>query len=88
MDTANDAVKRYKRLVDLPPSAKLVYLVLRREGPFTQTNLANEALLPQRTTRSAVKTLKDADLIEEELYLPDARKQLYQAKEIARLSQS
>ena len=78
--------ERFERLVELPPSAKLVYVVLTRDGPHTPTQIAEESLLPQRTAREAVKSLKEAGLIGENVYLPDARKKLYHAKEIERPS--
>ncbi|PSQ48819.1 hypothetical protein BRD15_04655 [Halobacteriales archaeon SW_6_65_15] len=62
--------QRFERLLNLPPSSKLVYKVL-------------EALLPARTTRDALTKLKDADLVEEQLYVPDARKRLYAPRSIA-----
>ena len=34
---------------DLPPSAKLVALVLRHEGTLSQQEIAAESLLPERT---------------------------------------
>ena len=78
--------ERFERLVELPPSAKLVYVVLTRDGPHTPTQLSEESLLPKRTTREAVKSLKEEDLVREDVYLPDARKKLYHAKEIERPS--
>ena len=64
-------------LDDLPPSAKLVYKTLEYEGPLTQGQLAAESLLPARTVRYALASLQDADAVEEELYIQDARKRLY-----------
>lgn len=65
------------RLTALPPSAKLVYKILEYEGALTQTGLADATLLPKRTVRSALVELKAADLVDEEVYFPDARKRLY-----------
>lgn len=75
----NQPDERFAQLVDLPPSAKLVFFVLEEKGPCTQTDLAEEALLPKRTIRAALTTLKEADLVTEDVYIPDARKKLYQA---------
>jgi len=61
----------------LPPSAKLVYKTLEYEGPMTQSQLAEESLLPQRTVRHALGKLEDADVVEESVYLMDARKSSY-----------
>nr|WP_255666310.1 hypothetical protein [Haladaptatus sp. DYF46] len=68
----------------MPPSAKLVFRVLEEDAPMTQKGVRNEALLPARTTRDALLKLKDGNLIEERLYLPDARKRLYAPLEVKR----
>lgn len=65
------------RLLDLPPSAKLVYKTLIYEGPLTQGGLAEETWLSRRTLRHALEALHDAELVTEEVYIPDARKRLY-----------
>lgn len=62
---------------DLPPSAKLVFIVLQHETECTQSELADETLLPQRTIRYAIERLKKEDVITAQLYIPDARKTLY-----------
>ena len=75
---------RFERLIELPPSAKLVYRVLTDESPMTQQQVRTDALLPARTTRDALMKLKEENLIEERLYLPDARKRLYAPLEVVR----
>lgn len=65
----------------LPPSAKLVFKTLQYEGPMTQSQLADASLLPQRTVRHAVKKLLAVDVIEESVYLMDARKSSYRLVE-------
>ncbi len=75
---------RFERLVELPPSAKLVYRVLTDDAPMTQQQVRTDALLPARTTRDALQKLKDENLVEERLYLPDARKRLYAPLEVVR----
>lgn len=79
-----DPETRYERLVEMPVSAKLVFKVLDEEGPLTQQQVINRTMLPPRTTRYAVAELKDAALIEEELYIPDARQTLYRAHPVKR----
>ncbi|NEU58002.1 MarR family transcriptional regulator [Halorussus sp. MSC15.2] len=70
--------QRFERLLELPPSAKLVYRVLEQEdSPLTQGQIRRQALLPARTTRDALTKLEDDGLIEEQMYVPDARKRLY-----------
>ncbi|MFB9807944.1 hypothetical protein ACFFQF_26350 [Haladaptatus pallidirubidus] len=44
--------ERFERLLELPPSAKLVYRVLQENAPQTQRQVRKEALLPARTTRA------------------------------------
>ncbi len=61
----------------LPPSAKLVYKTLQYEGPMTQSQLADASLLPQRTVRHALRKLEAVDVVEESIYLMDARKSSY-----------
>lgn len=60
-----------------PPSAKLIYVVLVAEGPLTQSQLADETMLPRRTVRSGLDRLEEDGFVESELYIPDARKTLY-----------
>ncbi len=69
--------ERFERLLELPPSAKLVYRVLQDDAPQTQRQVRDDALLPARTTRDALTKLKEHELVEERLYAPDARKRLY-----------
>ncbi|EFW93472.1 hypothetical protein ZOD2009_03637 [Haladaptatus paucihalophilus DX253] len=76
--------ERFERLIELPPSAKLVYRVLTEDAPMTQQQVRTDALLPARTTRDALMKLKDENLVEERLYLPDARKRLYAPLEVER----
>jgi len=64
-------------LSELPPSAKLVYKTLEYEGPLTQGQLAEQSLLPARTVRYALSSLEEAAVVDEELYIQDARKRLY-----------
>jgi DNA-binding transcriptional ArsR family regulator len=65
------------RLEPLPPSAKLVYLVLTCEGSLTQQGLASETMLSPRTVRHALNELADRELIQSDIYIPDARKDVY-----------
>lgn len=60
-----------------PPSAKLVYIVLAADGPLTQRQLADETMLPRRTVRSALDRLERDEFVTGELYIPDARKKLF-----------
>jgi DNA-binding Lrp family transcriptional regulator len=62
---------------ELPPSAKLVYKILEYEGGLTQSQLATETMLPPRTVRDALSRLEDAGIVEEHIFIPDARKSTY-----------
>jgi transcription initiation factor IIE alpha subunit len=75
MATTQDAVR------DLPPSAKLVYKALKYEGPMTQSQLVTETMLPARTVRDALSRLADAEIVEERIFVPDARKSTYAVAE-------
>jgi DNA-binding MarR family transcriptional regulator len=70
-DTAPDAVD------ETPPSAKLVLTVLAHEGSLTQSQLAEETMLPARTVRYALKQLKKHDLVSSKISFADARQQIY-----------
>lgn len=72
-----------RRLEELPPSAKLVFKVLELDAPLTQSEIATESRLSKRTTRHALGKLGDAGLVEERVYVPDARKRLYQPRPVA-----
>lgn len=72
----------HQRLRELPPSAKLVYKTLDYEGPLTQSSLAESTHLSSRTARYALNELKEADLVTEEIYIPDARKRLYRPQSV------
>ena len=62
---------------DLPPSAKLVAKVLEYNGTLTQSQLAEETMLPPRTVRYALNRLENAHVVESRFSFSDARKRLY-----------
>ena len=64
-------------LRELPPSAKLVAKVLEYRGTLTQSELAEETLLPARTVRYALTRLDEADIVESRFSFTDARKRIY-----------
>jgi DNA-binding MarR family transcriptional regulator len=72
-----------QKLMDLPPSAKLVFWVIDREGPVTQKRIAEETLLPKRTVRYALGRLTEINVITEERNLTDARQTLYSTPTIS-----
>ena len=67
----------FEALSDLPPSAKLVAKVLEYENTLTQSQLAEETLLPPRTVRYALSRLEDHNIVESRFSFTDARKRLY-----------
>ena len=62
---------------ELPPSAKLVAKVLEYNDTLTQSQIAEESLLPDRTVRYALNRLDDEDLVNSRFSFSDARKRLY-----------
>jgi len=62
---------------DLPPSAKLVAKVLEYNERLTQSQLAEETLLPPRTVRYALTRLEDAGVVGSRFSFTDARKRIY-----------
>lgn len=67
-----------ERLREFPPSAKLVLKVIEFDGPLTQSELAVETRLPQRTVREAARRLEETGLVERRVYIPDARQFQYE----------
>lgn len=63
-------------LAELPPSAKLVYFVLKQDGPLTQKALAEESLLSPRTVRYAINRLEEIDMLTERMHMMDARQHI------------
>ncbi|OYR55925.1 MULTISPECIES: MarR family transcriptional regulator [Halorubrum] len=72
-----DAPDRWEAVRDLPPSAKLVAKVLDYNDTLTQSQLAEETLLPPRTVRYALSRLEEEDVIDSRFSFTDARKRLY-----------
>lgn len=66
-----------RTITDLPPSAKLVYKVLEYNGALTQKQIVERSMLSQRTVRDALARLRDIGAVSEEVYIPDARQNLY-----------
>jgi len=64
-------------VLDLPPSAKLVYKVLEHNDALTQGQLAEETLLPPRTVRYALTRLEESGVVQSRFSFSDARKRLY-----------
>lgn len=70
-----------EQLDPLPPSAKLVYYP-RARGATDPEQLATETRLSPRTVRYALRNLKEEEeLIESEIYIPDARKEICEIRQ-------
>jgi DNA-binding MarR family transcriptional regulator len=74
---AEVATDNWDAVRELPPSAKLVAKVLEYEGTLTQSQLAEETMLPARTVRYGLSRLEDADVVESRFSFNDARKRVY-----------
>jgi DNA-binding MarR family transcriptional regulator len=72
-----EAADRWEAVRDLPPSAKLVAKVLDYNDTLSQSELAEETLLPSRTVRYALSRLEEEDVVESRFSFSDARKRLY-----------
>ncbi len=62
---------------DLPPSAKLVLKVLEYNGGLTQKQIVENSRLSQRTVRDALDRLQEQEIVEKDIYIPDARQNIY-----------
>jgi DNA-binding MarR family transcriptional regulator len=67
----------WEAVADLPPSAKLVAKVLEYNDRLTQSQLAEETMLPPRTVRYALTRLEEVDAVESRFSFTDARKRVY-----------
>ncbi len=68
---------------ELPPSAKLVLKVLEYNGGLTQKEIVEKSRLSQRTVRDALDRLQDHDIVEKDIYIPDARQNIYRLADCA-----
>ena len=76
--TADEEVTdRWAAVRDLPPSAKLVAKVLDYNDTLTQSDLAEETLLPPRTVRYALSRLEEEGVVDARFSFADARKRIY-----------
>ncbi|KAB1189075.1 MULTISPECIES: helix-turn-helix domain-containing protein [Haloferax] len=68
---------RWAAVRDMPPSAKLVAKILDYEDTLTQSEIAEESLLPPRTVRYALSRLEEEGAVDSRFSFSDARKRLY-----------
>lgn len=77
--TVDPTPEQLERLLDMPPSAKLVYYVLdRAEDPLSSNEIAGRTLLSKRTARYALNELQEIDVVRERPEIMDARKRRYE----------
>ncbi|WP_248908132.1 MarR family transcriptional regulator [Halocatena marina] len=62
---------------DLPPSCKLIWFVLDREGEVTQQALIEATEMSPRTVRYALNRLRENGLVSVRPYPMDARQCVY-----------
>ena len=67
----------WEAVAELPPSAKLVAKVLEYNERLTQSQLAEETMLPPRTVRYALTRLEEIDAVDSRFSFTDARKRVY-----------
>lgn len=67
----------------LPPSAKVLMMLLDDGEPRTFKDMTYEADIAPRTIRYALKRLKEKGLIIEKFNFRDARQVLYQKKDVS-----
>ncbi|RJT07580.1 MarR family transcriptional regulator [Halococcus sp. IIIV-5B] len=67
-----------QELLDLPPSAKLVFVVLEEEGPLTQKQIIKNTLLSPRTARYALTLLEEIGRVSADIHFADARQSIYE----------
>ena len=75
--STDDPADGWDAVHDLPPSAKLVAKVLDYNDTLTQSELAEETLLPPRTVRYALNRLEEAGVVDSRFSFSDARKRIY-----------
>lgn len=68
---------------DLPPSAKLALKVIEYNGGMTQKEIVERSRLSQRTVRDALDRLQEHDVVEKDIYIPDARQNIYRLADCA-----
>jgi len=76
-DSEGEHADGWDAVRDLPPSAKLVAKVLEYNDALTQSQIAEETLLPPRTVRYALTRLEDVGAVDGRFSFSDARKRVY-----------
>jgi DNA-binding MarR family transcriptional regulator len=87
MSTAEgkDVSSEFKPVIEekkIPPSARVVYDLLKKSGPLTAKDILRRCNLAPRTVRYALKKLIDARMIKRLPNLNDMRQNVYRLREI------
>lgn len=80
-----DVSKEFRPITEvrkIPPSARVVYDLLKSNGPLTAKDILRECNLAPRTVRYALKKLLDAKMIKRLPNLNDMRQNVYRLLEI------
>jgi DNA-binding MarR family transcriptional regulator len=77
VNDTDDEARGWDAVRELPPSAKLVAKALEYNDQLTQSQLAEETLLPARTVRYALSRLEEVDAVDSRFSFTDARKRVY-----------
>jgi DNA-binding transcriptional ArsR family regulator len=66
-----------RSFLSLPPSAKFLYVLLKRERRMSRQDLISTTYMPPRTVNYALSRLKDLGLVREEEHAEDGRMAVY-----------
>lgn len=65
-------------IADLPPSSKLVYYVLKKEGELTKREITAESRLSEQTTRLGLERLERSNVVvRETARMPEEPRRVY-----------
>lgn len=70
-----------RSFLSLPPSAKFLYVLLKRERRMSRQDLITTTYLPPRTVNYGLSRLKDLGLVKEEAHAEDGRMAVYELTE-------
>ncbi len=70
-----------RSFLSLPPSAKFLYVLLKRERRMSRQDLISTTYLPPRTVNYGLSRLKDLGLVKEKEHAEDGRMAVYELTE-------
>ena len=71
-------VKLAEELLNMPPSSKLLLIILEYEGSMTHKELASKTMLPDRTVRLAMSHLLEKGYVKRKISIRDSRQKIYE----------